>query len=174
MISIIVLLGMVYTGIHYRSDYVAQVIHDDLQKLTLALNQINKDCGILSIDHFKIPINFLNVIKFTGSEVGALNLIHPEKWKGPYLRDNPTINGIEYQLVLVKDGYFILPGDDVKLPNGKIMGKDIIIAKNMEIIPLIEGKETFCYKHWCTVSRLEIGSNILHDLTEMSDNLLAE
>lgn len=169
IISVFVLCIMLYTRLHYKNDYLAQVISDDLQKLTAVFAKINKDCGIAEIDHIKISINFLNTISFVGSDVGCLSLIHPEKWQGPYLKENPTINGIEYQLIRVKDGYFIIPGDGVRLPNGNIIGKDIIITKNTEIIPLIEEKKTFCYKQWCTVGHLDFGSNILHDLTEISE-----
>jgi len=117
-----------------------QIMTNDIAQLASIFNKINDTCGILDFQSEHAEIDFLNVIAFKGSEVGPMNLKFPEKWEGPYLKDNPTIQEKHYQIVHTKKGYFIVPGADVVLPNGKVMGKDIIINKNTDITDLIKDK----------------------------------
>ncbi len=51
----------------------------DLAQLDDIFKRIHETCNIMSIDESKNSINFLTVEKFVGSEVGPLNLAHPEK-----------------------------------------------------------------------------------------------
>lgn len=114
-----------------------QIISDQIKDLSNIFEKINKYSVILNIEEDKAPINFLNVKSFAGSEIGPLNLKYPDKWQGPYLFDNPTIKGKFYQIVKAKNGYYIVPGDGVKI-NNKIIGKDIIINKDTNIKELIK------------------------------------
>jgi len=98
------------------------------------------------------------VSKFTGSEVGPMNLVHPEKWEGPYLKDNPTIYHIAYQVVSTKKGYFVTPGDGVKLPNKKIIGTDIILDQKADIDTMMFDQETLSYKNKPLAARLDLGA----------------
>ncbi len=75
-----------------------------------------------------------------------MNLIYPNKWEGPYLEDNPTIQAIEYQVVRTKKGYFITPGDNVRLPNGKIVGKDIKLDEGVDITAMMNDENMLMFK----------------------------
>lgn len=122
------------------------IMVEDINNLKGIFDRIQATCRIISFDYQKNRINFLNVGEFVGSEVGPMNLAYPDKWKGPYVRDNPTMQTLEYQVVRTKKGYFVTPGDGVELPNGKIIGKDIQLTENTDIEQLmktdllIEGK----------------------------------
>src|SRR5205085_10289622 len=126
LVAVVVLLffvGISLIDTMYRSkDDAGIIMACDIARLKDVFQKIHKDCVIIDFDAQKNPINFLNVAAFSGSEVGPMNLAHPEKWQGPYLHDNPTIYHIAYQVVSTKQGYFVTPGDGVTLPNKKIIG----------------------------------------------------
>ncbi len=117
-----------------------QMMSNDINQLAMIFNKINDTCGILDFQSDHTEVDFLNVIAFKGSEVGAMNLKFSSKWEGPYVRDNPTIQEKHYQIVKTKKGYFIIPGNGVALKNGLVIGKDIIIDKNTDITELIRNK----------------------------------
>lgn len=122
----------------YRArEYDPALIVKELRQLQEIFMRIDKDCKILGFDHIKNPINFLNVGTFTGSEVGSMNLGYPKNWKGPYATDNPHVQNIEYQIIKTNKGFFITPGDGVVLPNGKIVGKDVILNENSDIATMM-------------------------------------
>ncbi|MCL4360730.1 hypothetical protein M1446_00030 [Candidatus Dependentiae bacterium] len=114
-------------------------LYEQLTHIKHIFEQIDKDCQIIGFEHDKNPINFFNVENFVGSEIGAMNLAYPNKWKGPYIEQNPTYQNKFYQVIKTANNeYFIVPGDDVELPNGKVIGKDIIIEKNSDIEKMME------------------------------------
>lgn len=115
-----------------------QVIHEHITELHDIFTRIDADCHILHFDHQKNYIDFLNVVKFVGSEVGSMNLAYPDKWKGPYLQDNPTMQEKQYQIVRTHKGYYIVPGEGVELCNGKIIGKDIIFDEKADIDAMLK------------------------------------
>ena len=127
---------------HQRKIVSTDVLVSDINRLEQIFDKINNTAGIISFDYQKNWINFLTIKKegFVGSEVGSMNLIHPGKWEGPYLDDNLVYQGIEYQVVRTKDGYFIVPGERTTLPNGKQIGKDIILNEEANIPLLIKEK----------------------------------
>jgi len=86
-------------NLFFRSqETTSAMIVDDIAQLAYIFQRIDKTCSIIDFDYQKNPINFLNVTSFVGSEVGPMNLAYPEKWEGPYLKDNPTIQEKEYQV----------------------------------------------------------------------------
>lgn len=119
------------------------IIADDVTQLAHILNQIHKDCHIIDFEHSKNNIDFLNVISFEGSEVGPMNLKYPKKWHGAYLKDNPTMQEKYYQIIKTKQGYWVVPGDGVKLSNGLIIGKDIIIDEDTDMKKLVDTLLTY-------------------------------
>lgn len=131
----IALYNLKFTFKRNMGDLMAQ----DVAQLAQVLKKINDDCYILSVQGQKNPINFLNIKKsgFSGSQVGPLNLARPAKWQGPYEGHTLEIQDIPYLLVKTKKGYFISPGFGVKLPNGKIIGKDLLLDENADIPALI-------------------------------------
>jgi len=124
--------------------YIAQ----DVAQLATIFAKIDATAGILGFDHQKNEINFLNIKKdgFVGSEVGSMNLIDPKKWDGPYFTEVPKIQEEDYIVVRTKKGYFITPGDGVKLPNGKIIGKDIILDENADIELMMHDDQALSYR----------------------------
>lgn len=124
----------------YRTQIQKTVLQSDIEQLATIFAQIDKTAGILSFDHDHNWINFLHVHAggFSGSELGSLNLKHPDKWEGPYLEDNPTYQGIEYQVVVARDGLYVMPGPGVTLPNGNVIGANIIINPDVDVKPLLE------------------------------------
>lgn len=129
-----------------KSDVLNHIVTEDLKALDLIFNQIDKECNILGIKGNGISIDFLNVEKFVGSVIGGMSLAYPEKWNGPYLKENPSLKGIYYEFVKAKDGYFIIPGRGATLPNGVVMGKDLIISVATPILPLLKEGGKLFYK----------------------------
>lgn len=126
-------------------DTTNQLVVFDVQRLADTLNTINDQCGIISFDYPKNQINFLNVIDFKGSEIGTMNLAYPDKWQGPYLDDNPIIQGKYYIVAVTKKGHFVVPPDGVELSEGKIIGKDIVINEDTDVIALTKDPEGLQY-----------------------------
>lgn len=152
----------------------AQIITHDLKVIHETLKKIHADCEISGFTQEKNPLTFFNVIKFTGSEVGTLNLVNPSRWKGPYIKDNPSIQGIEYQVIRTKDGLFIVPGEGVKLPNGKIIGKDIILDKTTMVEKMLHKEDVLCYKGYCCAKKLNLGSSVIQDLSTASEEFFED
>lgn len=124
--------------LHKKPYFVSGVIAQDLKRIVVALEEIDRHCNILSIAHTKSYIDFLQVEKFRSSEIGSLNLAHPKNWKGPYLDDTPEFQGKPYQMVQAKDGIFVLPADDCTLPNGIVIDKDFRISKDLVMSEMLK------------------------------------
>lgn len=126
-------------GLYFKTKRsVGLMIADDVARITTILQTINTTCRIIGFDRQQNIINFLNVGQFSGSEVGPVNLAYPQKWEGPYLTDNPTMQEKEYMVIKTHDGYFVTPGNGVRLPSGKIIGTDIILDEKVHIDALIK------------------------------------
>ncbi len=110
-----------------------RIVVDDVARLGTILQRIDERCRIMAFDRQKSPIDFLTVEKFVGSEIGSMNLMLPKKWQGPYVEDNPAVQGKVYEVVRTHKGYFIAPGTGVRLNNGRVMGKDIVLDENADI-----------------------------------------
>lgn len=122
-----------------------ELIADHIVQLKDIFNRINDRCKITGFRYPKDQIDFLNVVSFAGSVVGSMNLLEPQHWEGPYLQENLVIEGKEYQIIQTKKGYFIVPGDGVKLANGKVIGKTLPITPDSDI-------ETMMYDHQALLS----------------------
>ena len=149
LILLLVLAGITAYTMFYRgkSDD-ATLIAEDISKLSRIFERIDEQCEIIDFENQKNPINFLNVKKdgFAGSMVGPMNLAYPENWQGPYMVQHPTYGGIDYQIVRTDAGYFIAPGDGVTLPNGKVIGKDIMLDEKADIEKLMKDDQGLMYK----------------------------
>ncbi len=129
LLSLLALL-FVFKMYYSKPYFVASLIQADLCRLEEILHKIDNTSEILALQNDHEPIDFLTVKSFVGSMVGGINLAHPQKWAGPYLEQNPSIQGKFYELVRAKDGYFVVPGQGVMLPHGAVMGKDVVITRN--------------------------------------------
>ncbi len=135
----LLLIGIAVFSVRYKTkQFSGDAMASDITQLVAIFKSIHEDCTILGFDYQKNPINFLNVESFAGSEVGPMNVAHPENWKGPYVDDNLAMQNKEYQIVRTKAGYFIVPGEDVKLPNGNVMGKDMVLDEDADIMQLTQ------------------------------------
>jgi hypothetical protein len=152
---IILVSSCLLTGLFFLTWYqftkeariiINKVILEDLGKLKIIFDRINSDCGILGFEHEKNYIDFLTVKSFVSSEIGAMNLIMPEKWQGPYVQENPSLQSKKYEIVKTKKGYYIMPGAGVQLSNGKIMGSDIIITPATDIDALLRQEDGLVYQ----------------------------
>jgi hypothetical protein len=114
-----------------------QLIADDIIRIADAVKKIDNDCRIIGFDHQKNYVDFMTVKKFVGSEVSGMQLIRPDAWQGPYMYENPSVQGKSYNIVRTKKGFFLVPGDGVKLGNKKIIGIDIIFDESTDIEKLI-------------------------------------
>lgn len=133
-----VLVGLaVYRLLKQSRTIVNQMIIEHVQQLETIFKKINDTCLITGVAHDVSHINFLNVKSFVSSEVGPLNLAYPQQWQGPYVQDNPSMQGKVYEIVKTKHGYYIIPGKGVKLTNGRVMGKDILVNPETDVQELI-------------------------------------
>lgn len=133
------LLLMSLFKFYYNKPYfTASLITNDLKSINDALTLIDKKCNILQIRGGKITLDFFNVKKFKGSVVGGMSVAYPVKWQGPYFEINPLLQQKYYELIQAKDGYFIVPGNGVKLPNGFVVGKDFSIDAKTIVIPMLK------------------------------------
>jgi hypothetical protein len=145
LFCIFVIIAIFNTFVSTR-EYEGDIVERDVSHLVDILKQVEKDCKIIGFEAQKNSINFLNVKSFSGSQVGPVNLKHPERWKGPYLDRNPSMQGKEYMVVRTKKGYFVTPGEGVKLPSGKIIGVDIKLDEDADIEAMMKNDKQFGYK----------------------------
>lgn len=128
-----------------RAETTANVIHEQIAAINQVLNDIDRNCNILTVRGPSTSIDFLTVEKFVGSTIGGLNLAHPQKWSGPYMQQIPVIQGKPYQIARVYEGYCIMPGNGVVLPNHEKIGEDLVITPNTPITPMIQpGGALYC------------------------------
>jgi len=146
--ALLVLALVIITAVNYYyrpKAYLADLIVKDVAMLEEIFKKIDDRCKILGFDSQKNSINFLNVGTFQGSEVGPMNLTYPTQWQGPYAVDNPLVQGIDYQIVKTKKGLFITPGEGVSLPNGKVIGKDIMLEEHADIAAMMKDEQSLLY-----------------------------
>ena len=140
--SITLFLGLVvlfvWKNFRSRPYLTAALVNKDISRILDSLSKVDRDCSILEIENDKNEIDFLSVEKFVGSEVGCLNLAYPNNWKGPYLKQNPVLQGKLYEIVKAKDGIFIIPGSGVYLPNGLTIGKDFNIDTKSSVLEMMK------------------------------------
>ncbi len=140
---LIVLLSITFFMTWYMMrENSAHIIAQDVEQLATVFDRIDKECGIIGFEQQKNPINFLTLKKdgISDGNVGSMRLEHPENWQGPYVDQNPTIQGKLYEIIKTRTGYFIVPGDGVKLPNGLIIGKDIRIDADSPIACMVDAQ----------------------------------
>lgn len=141
------LVVFVFFKIYYtKPHFIAQLIKADLYRLEEILHKVDKTCEILSLQNDREKINFLTIKSFSGSMVGGINLAHPKKWGGPYVKQNPSIQNKFYELVQAQDGYFVVPGNGVVLPNGAVMGRDVVINRKIALGSALQPTGLLNYK----------------------------
>lgn len=156
----IVLILVIITALNYYyrpKTYLAELIVKDISTLQDIFKKIDDRCKILGFDYQINPINFLNVGTFKSSEIGPMNLTYPTQWQGPYVSENPRVQGKEYQIVKTRKGLFITPGQGVDLPNGKTIGRDIILDENADINAMMNNDKALRYDGKALASPLAVG-----------------
>lgn len=137
----------IYRFYQSSNELASTLIADHIQQLTTIFKKIDAECKIIDFEHEKNYIDFLTVKSFVGSEVGAMNLTYPQFWKGPYLNDNPTIQEQQYVIITTPHGYYVAPGDGVKLANGKVIGTDIILNSSTNFEQLLQDPNGLLHKN---------------------------
>ncbi|MFH1831805.1 MAG: hypothetical protein ABH827_03290 [bacterium] len=143
---VLLLIFFIFKSYYDKSYFSSILIKNDLKRVNAILHKIDTECSILSITGGRAQINFLTVKSFAGSVVGGVNLAYPKKWTGAYTEQDPTLQQRYYELVKAKDGYFIIPGSGVRLPNGLVMEKDINITPQTTVADLIKPGGKLFYK----------------------------
>lgn len=147
-------------------------IHKDLLELQQIFDRIQKDCYIYGFDHEKNYIDFLNVITFSNSHVGSMALSFPRNWKGPYLNANPRIQDKLYMILKNKQGYFIVPGDGVRLANGKVVGQDLILDENSDMRNLMQDSGSLYSESGVLAAEIKIGTDFMKSMVDQKLDLL--
>ncbi len=147
-------------------------IHHDVIELKYVLERIQKDCYIYKFEHEKSYIDFLNVIKFAGNNLGSIQLGFPENWQGAYLKNNPKIQDKFYMVLKNKQGYFVVPGDGVHLANGKVIGKDLILDQNSDMRKLMQDYEGLLSNSGVLATEIKIGSEFAKNMTQYKREML--
>lgn len=148
-------------------------IHSDVIELQKIFEKIQKDCYIYNFDHEKNYIDFLNVIKFSNSHVGSMDLGFPKNWQGPYLKVNPRIQNQLYMVLKNKQGYFIIPADGVHLANGKVIGKDLILDQNSDMKKLMQDPEALQSTIGSLAAEIKIGTELVKNMTNYKWEMLS-
>lgn len=152
LIAIAIIIGLIGFSIATfrarKERDIGMLLAQDIQHLADVFKDINETAGIAGFDFQKNEINFLNIKKdgFVGSEVGSMNLIDPKKWQGPYIRPISDLQEHNYMIVRTKQGYFITPHDGVRLPNGKVIGTDIVLDENANIEQMMQPDGPLSYQ----------------------------
>lgn len=149
-----------------------ELIAEHVQKLHRIFTRINDTCKITNFRHKKDHLDFLNVISFAGTVVGPMNLLEPQHWEGPYLEESLTINGIEYQLVGTKSGYYIVPGDGVQLANGQEIGKSLMITPQSNIEKMMRDPQALMSNNKPLAAKIPMYKTLFERLTrtDVSDD----
>ena len=143
-----------------------ELIADHVAQLHHIFQKINSSCKITGFRHQKDHIDFLNVISFEGSVVGPMNLLEPKKWQGPYVKETLTMSGKDYQIIKAKTGYYIAPGDGVKLSNGKVIGSTLMITPLSDIESMIRDPQALFSNGKPLAARIETYQNPFESLNK--------
>jgi hypothetical protein len=138
---IVAVANLLYESKVFTDEHMAR----DIEKLAQVFEAIDAQCYIVRFDHQKNYIDFLNVKNFSGTAVGSMSVMFPDKWKGPYFQDVPSVFGKPYLVVRTKKGYFITPPEGTRLSNGSVVGVDIPLDEKADFEALV--KKTLNYKN---------------------------
>jgi len=176
LLTVVLFVALIITAawqfFHAPANKMDVIVSEDLAKMAQIFKRIEEKCNVTGLVGQKDNIDFLNVKSFVGKEIGPLTLAYPEKWEGPYTKDNPTIQGKFYQIVKTLKGYFIVPGDGVKLPNGKVIGKDIKIDESADLPAMLKDEQQLMYRGKSLGVQLDISTSVFDDL--LAENIIAD
>ncbi|MBI2345207.1 hypothetical protein HYV10_04035 [Candidatus Dependentiae bacterium] len=150
-----------------------ELIHQEVMQLKETFERIQHDCYIYNFEHERNYIDFLNVVKFSNSHVGSMELGFPQNWKGPYLKKNPRIQNKLYTVLKNKQGYFIVPGDGIRLANGKVIGKDLVLDKNSDMKHLMFDFNGLASSVGVLAAEIKIGSEFVKNMTQYKWEMLS-
>jgi hypothetical protein len=150
-----------------------EVAHQDIMHLQDIFKQIQKDCYIVDFEHVINHIDFLNIQSFTDKKVGSMELAFPKRWKGPYLKKNLRVQNKLYAVLKNKQGYFIVPGYGVRLANGKVIGKTLILDQNSDMKQLMKDEQGLDSENGVLAARIKIGSRAMKNMTSKKIDILS-
>ena len=149
-----------------------ELIAEHVVKLQQIFKQIDDSCKITALRRPHDHIDYLTVISFAGSVVGPLNLLEPKNWQGPYVEESLTMNGKEYMLLATKTGLYVVPGNGVKLSNGKIIGKTLILSPQSNIEQMMHDPQALLSNNKSLAARIETHQSVFEALSK--DDFLDE
>ena len=150
-----------------------EVAHDDIVRLQDIFAHIQKDCYIVDFEQIVNPIDFLNAINFSGEKVGSMELAFPQHWKGPYLKNNLRVQNKLYAVLKNKLGYFIVPGYGVRLANGKVIGKTLVLDQNSDMKKLMQDSQALNSDKGILAAQIKIGSRLMKNMIDKQLNMLS-
>lgn len=130
-----------------RPLFMATLVSKDIKKIVTKLEIIDEQCVATSLGSGRTPLNFFTVKNFTGSVIGGIELQNPVGWRGPYLEVNPSLQQQYYELVETGDGFYVIPGRGVILPNGYVVGKDFDVMKDTDVAKMLQPGGFLHYKN---------------------------
>ena len=81
--------------------------------------------------------------------------------EGPYVQDNPTIQEEMYVILHNKSGYYIVPGDGVKLLNGKVVGTDVVLDYQTDMKQAMLQEDALKSESGVLAVKIDVGKNSL-------------
>ena len=121
-------------------------VHKDLQHIARAVTAMDKDCRIVDM---RVGIHLLTPLTqklVSEHELSNTVFKYPENWRGAYLAKMPLIQGKPYQLLKTDKGLFVVPGSGVVLPNGMMVGRDIIWQAQTDVAALTRSGGPLFYR----------------------------
>jgi len=173
LLSLLVLITL-FKFYYNKPYFTAAVITNDVRNLDSVLACIDGECSIVKMTNNKVALDFLTIQKLDGALVSGMNLAHPEKWQGPYLKKNLLLQERHYELVKAKDGYFIVPGYGVSLPNGLMVGKDLAFDEKTEISPMLRPGGKLAYKGILLAKKVSFNVGDWHPTFHLKDSTINE
>jgi len=115
-----------------------RLVRRDMQRIVRALYQVDRYCHIETVTPGLHPLNFLTLPRPTERDFCGIELEFPKQWTGPYFSEVPVLDNTPYQLLKTEKGLFLVPGNGVRLPNGNVIGIDIVWHYTTEVAALAQ------------------------------------
>jgi len=129
---VISLVSMALLGIctaHFvanGSAWSAHVVRADLHNAVEALSRFDTDCGLKKVLPGIHALDFLTMSYLPVDSLAGFDIQNVRAWQGPYLKTVPVVDGRPYVLLATESGLFVAPSYGVRLPSGKLLGRDVV------------------------------------------------
>ena len=121
------------------------VVQTDLHRIASALRALDTDCYITDMRVGLHPVSVLTRRSLADGPF-YIELKESKNWKGPYLKNSPTLQDKPYQLLKTNKSLFVVPGEGVELPSGLVVGTDIEWHADTDVTALTRSGGSLFYK----------------------------